>query len=233
MRNIVTAFILSLAVMSCGSDSGGEDNPGGGGGSNQEPAALVFPQNNSECTTGVDLSDTHSKITFQWATAPETETYFLYVKNLLTQSTLQYNASSNTSYELTLQKGTPYSWYVAAKKAGGATIASPTWKFYNAGAGITNYAPFPAEAVAPEMSTTVYGPTITLEWSGSDADSDIADYKIYLGTTNNPSTLIGTVTSQTLPNVAVVSGGTYYWKIVTTDQAGNVTTSPVYQFKVF
>jgi len=231
MKKILIALVFAIAGISCGGDDSGDNN--GGGGNNQDAAALVSPANNSECTTGVEVSATQSKVTFQWTAAPDTQTYFVYVKNLVTQSTLQYNAATSTSFEVTLAKGTPYSWYVTSKKTGGNVVASQTWKFYNAGDAVTNYAPFPADAVSPLMSQTVYGPAITLEWAGSDLDNDIEDYKVYMDTNANPSTLIGTVTTQTLGNVAVAAGGTYYWKVVTTDEAGNITASPVYQFKVF
>lgn len=233
MKKIIFALALAFASMACGSDGGDEGGNGGTTPGNQDAATLVLPANNSECTTGTEVSATHSKVTLQWTAAPDTETYFVYVKNLETQNTLQYNAATNTSYEVTLEKGTPYSWYVTSKKTSGSAVASPTWKFYNAGAGVTNYAPFPADAVSPEMSETVYGPTITLQWAGSDLDNDIENYEVYMGTTSNPTTLAGTVTAQTLANVAVSAGGTYYWKVVTTDEAGNATASPVYQFKVF
>ncbi|MGQ2983192.1 hypothetical protein [Flavobacterium sp.] len=229
MKKLLIAFAASLfALAGCSSDG-----DGGEGNSNTQAATPSFPENNSECTTGTEVSPTQSKITFQWGAAPDTQTYFLYVKNLNTQSSLQYNAGTNLSYEVTVEKGVPYSWYVSSKKANNSVVQSGVWKFYNAGAGVANYAPFPADAVSPVMSSTVHGPAITLEWDGSDLDNDIADYKVYIDTNANPTTLKGTVTAETLPNVAVASGATYYWKVVTTDEAGNVTASPVYQFKVF
>ncbi len=227
-KTLIALTAVFMALTGCGSS-----DDGGGSGNNTQAAVPAFPENNSECTTGVEVSATQSKVTFSWNAAPDTETYFVYVKNLNTQNLLQYNAGANLSHEVTLEKGTPYSWYVNANKADGTTAKSETWKFYNAGSGIANYAPFPAEVVAPLMSSTVHGPTVTLQWDGSDLDNDITDYKVYMDTNANPTTLKGTVTTETMPGVAVVSGGTYYWKVVTTDDAGNVTPSPVYQFKVF
>lgn len=230
MKKILIAFTVSLfALGSCSKDDSGN----GGGGTGTDAAVLSSPENNSECTTGAEVSATQSKVTFQWAAAPGAQAYFVYVKNLNTQSTLQFSAGANTSLDITLTKGTPYSWYVNTNKTGGTTVASAVWKFYNAGDGVSNYAPFPADAVSPLMSSTIYGPTITLQWDGSDLDNDIVDYKVYMDTNANPTTLAGTVTTETLANVAVTSGGTYYWKVVTTDGAGNTTASPVYQFKVF
>jgi len=226
MKKLVIAIAACAMIISCGSDDGGT----GDGGQNGDAAVLGAPLNNTECITGVDVNATQSKVTFEWNAATGAQSYFVYVKNLNTQSTLQYSAGNNTSLEVTLSKATPYSWYITANKATNS-VSSETWKFYNAGAGITNYAPFPAELVAPAMSSSVYGPTVALQWAGSDTDSDIDGYTVYFGTTNNPTTVAGTPAQPTL-NVAVTSGATYYWKVVTTDDEGNTSTSPVFQFKV-
>lgn len=229
MKKII--FVMALAAMAVGcskSEGGGE-----GGGSNQAAAVLSSPANNSECLTGTSISDTQSKVTLTWAAADDTEAYFVYIKNLSTQSTLQFSAGTATSYEATLSKGTPYSWYVSANKTSGTTAKSEIWKFYNAGTATTSHAPFPADLVSPEMSSTVNGPSVTLQWAGSDVDNDIDGYKVYMDTNASPTTLVGTVTAQKIEGVTVATGGTYYWKVITTDDAGNSTISPVYQFKVY
>lgn len=226
----IWASATLLLIFSCGSGGGNGDSPG------EDPTAatLIFPINNSECTTGVSISETQSKITFEWNAAENADVYFVYVKNLNTQSQLQYNAEGNTAVEVTLLKGVPYSWYVVAKSnATGTLVESAKWKFYNAGDGIVNYIPFPAEVVSPLMSSTVVGPTIDLEWSASDIDDDIVDYKIYFGTNANPTTLLGTVTEERFNQVNTTSNTTYYWKVVTTDEAGNASNSPIFQFKTF
>ena len=228
MKRILIAFTVSLFALGCSSSDSDGDGKGNG---DKNAAVLGLPANNSECTSGADVSDTQSKVTFQWTAAEGAQTYFIYIKDLNTQKTLQYSAGAATTYDVTLTKATPYSWYVASKKASG-TVSSETWKFYNAGSPVTSHAPFPADAVAPVMSSLVTGPTIALQWTGSDIDNDIVNYKVYLDTNANPSALAGTVTAKTLENVAVTSGSIYYWKVVTTDAAGNATLSPVYQFKV-
>ena len=230
MKNILIATAIMVFAISCGSsDDGGNSGAGG----NQDAAVLGLPANNSECTSGTAVNNLQSKVTLQWTAAPNTESYYVYLKNLTTQSTVQFNAGTNTSYEATLQKATPYSWYVSSNKTSGTSVPSETWKFYNAGDAVTNYAPFPADAVAPLMSSWVYGPIVSLQWTGSDIDNDIVNYKIYLDTNANPTTLVGTVTQKTLAGIAITSGATYYWKVVTTDAAGNAAISPVYQFKVY
>jgi hypothetical protein len=225
--NLVAFLAVFSLLLSCGS----KDDDNGGSGGNPAASLLVAPLNNSECISGVDISASQSSVSFEWNATENTQTYFLYVKNLVTNQELQYNAGTALMYDVTLVKGVPYSWYVSSKSPSGATASSDKWKFYNAGDGVENYAPFPAEALYPAMSSTVTGSPVVLQWSADDLDSDIHDYKIYMDTTTNPSTLLGTVTATTL-NTAVSANTTYYWKVITTDGAGNSSTSPVFQFKV-
>jgi len=231
MRNMIQSIASLAAVLllfSCSTGGDGDSN-----GSNPTVSTLVFPLNNSECLAGTAVSATESKVSFEWNAADNADSYTLYVKNLNTQITTQYNAGVATSMEITLIKGTPYSWYVVSKSA--ATNTTPTtsekWKFYNAGNGVVNYAPFPAEVIAPLMSISISATTVNFQWEASDVDSDIVDYKVYLDTNHNPSTLIGTVTSKNLNNIAVASNKSYYWKVVTKDSAGNTSHSAVFQFK--
>ena len=228
MKKII--FILALAAMALGCSKDDKKDDGGTG--NPDAAVLSSPANNTECLTGSPVSATESAVTFTWAAADGTEKYFVYVKDLAAQSAfVQYPAGTATSLDITLKKGTPYSWYVSAKKSA-STVNSATWKFYNAGDPVTTHAPFPAEAVSPVMSSMVNGPAITLQWAGSDIDNDIAEYNVYMDGNTNPTTILNTVTTQQVA-ATVTSGGTYYWKVVTVDTAGNQTASPVYQFKVY
>jgi fibronectin type 3 domain-containing protein len=226
----VTNLILGVAsilAISCG-DSGGDEGSGGA----PTASLLIAPINNSECISGTSLSSSQSKVTLEWNPSENTTAYFVYVKNLISGSVLQYNAGESLTYDVTLQKATPYSWYVSSRKDGQTSATSQTWKFYNSGDGVTNYAPFPAELDAPAMSATVTGPTVTLKWIGSDVENAIADYKVYFGTSTNPTTLLSTVTQQQIANVAVAAGASYYWKVVTTDAQGNSSTSQTFQFRV-
>jgi hypothetical protein len=226
MKKIIVALgMISLITVSCGSDDSGNEG-------NTATVALGLPADNSECLTGASISDTESAVTFEWNAVDNTEMYFVYVKNLYTQTMLQYSAGTTTSRRIDLLKGTPYSWYVVSRNASGETVTSGTWKFYNAGVPVSNHPPFPADLVSPAMSSTITDATVILKWDGSDIDNDIVNHKVYMDSNTNPTTLVGTVTVESIENLPVTPGGTYYWKIVTTDGGGNATTSPVYQFKV-
>ena len=227
MKKIRTClWIMVLAgIYSCGSD----DRP-------PSPVAtqLIFPEENSECTAGVDVSATQSRIDFSWEAAANTDTYRLSVNGLLTGDSDTYTTAS-TSFEVTLQKGEPYSWSVTSISDNSSqTATSETWNFYNAGDGVESYAPFPARVVTPEMGATVLasGGTLTLQWEGADVDNDISGYNVYLDTSDPPVTLIGTfVGSVSFQANGLTSDTIYYWRIVTVDAEGNSSDSEVFQFR--
>lgn len=234
-------------MVGCSSGSGGDDDtptpPPTTGGGDDEPvipapsaATLIFPEDNTECNTGVvDVDDnTLSAVTFEWNAAQNADRYTLTITNLNTNTSTFVNADTNEA-TATIQRGTPYSWYVTSRADGTRDTAdSGTFRFYNEGPGVENYAPFPAEAIAPArgvnlpMTTTM----VTLEWSGADVDNDITGYEVFFGTDVDPSTSIGSGAETTLADVAVTSGTTYYWKVVTTDSAGNTSSSEVFSFKI-
>ena len=229
---------MTLALLSCGGggDSGGDD--GGDGGGNPDPvpapsaASLVFPDNNSECTEGEIVSPTQSRVEFLWNASQNTDSYQVNLRNLNTGSTSVTN-STEAAARILLVRGVPYEWSVVSRANGTTeTATSPTWRFYNAGPGITNYAPFPAQAIAPTRGATLPATTsVVLEWSGSDVDNDIVGYTLSFGTQNPPPVFEEGLTSTSL-ETAVQGGNTYYWQVATTDSADNVTNSEVFVFRV-
>jgi hypothetical protein len=223
MRKILALVLLNCFFISCG---GSKDTPA------PEAATLSSPSNNEACTTGTVLSETENKIRFNWAVGLNADSYLLTVTNLLTQ-VQQSQATTTTSAELTLKRNTPYSWYVTSKSSKNpTTVNSPTWKFYNAGLASSNYPPYPAEIVSPTLGQIV-APTagkITLQWQGSDADNDIINYDIYLGTTTTPVIIQNQTTATSLTNIGVSSNTTYYWKVITRDAKGNKSDSGLFEF---
>lgn len=224
---IYIVLFLSLYI-SCG---GGSNSPEELPPTPPAKATLAFPLQNSECNEGTILSDTQSAVTFNWSDAQNTTNYEVYLKNLSTGNTSTHTSSTSEKM-ITLNRATPYSWYVVSKNSGTQTAQSATWKFYNAGLPVASHAPFPADVVNPTMGANLSSTTIiALEWAGSDVDNDIDEYMIYLSTTNPPTNNIGSTTSTTL-NANVTSNNTYYWKIITEDSKGNTSTSEIFQFKV-
>ena len=226
-------WVLALTA-SCGGSGDGGDDP------DPEPipvavpssATLVFPEDDSECNEGEIISDTQSRVLFQWNASQNTDSYQVNLTNLNTNSTALTNSTTN-EVEITLLRGVPYEWFVVSRANGTAeTASSPVWRFYNAGPGITNYAPFPAEAVSPGRGATISATaTVTLEWTGSDIDNDIVSYTLYFGTADPPALLESGITD-TAFEVSVVSGQTYFWQVETVDSAGNQTLSERFNFRV-
>ena len=228
---ITTSLLLMMLLTACpgGSDDSMNDPlPVGDPGS----ATLVFPENNSECTEGVTVNDLQSTITFQWQASPNTDSYEVNVKDLNTGNSQKTDSNINEA-AITLNSNTPYEWYVVSKSNDSDTAPeSAKWKFYNAGAGVVNYAPFPAEAVNPKRGESISATTsVTLEWQGNDVDNDIAEFEVLFGTTAEPSNNMG-ATAQSTMSVSVTSGQTYYWRIITKDNADNTSQSEIFDFKV-
>lgn len=226
----------SVILLSC---SGGSDGDGGDdGGSNPNPipapssTTLIFPDNNEECTEGEVINPTQSRVIFEWNDSQNTDSYQVNLLNLNTGAT-SLTSSTAASTPIILLRGVPYEWFVVSRANGTTeTGTSPTWRFYNAGPGISNYAPFPAQAVAPSRGSTISATSsVILEWTGSDVDNDISSYSVSFGTENPPPVVESGITGTTL-ETDVQSGNTYFWQVATEDTAGNVTGSEVFVFRV-
>lgn len=222
---ISISFLLVFTLITCDKKS---DPPA------PEAAVLVAPIKDEVCLSGKVISDSESTVEFKWSTAANAESYELSVKNLLTNA-ISTQITNNTGVELALKRNTPYSWFVSSKSSKNATIAlSQTWKFYNAGKGATSYPPFPAEIISPTLGqkASPNNGKISLQWRGSDSDSDIVNYDIYLGITNKPEILKSKVTETSLSEVSVNPAITYFWKVITRDASGNTSDSGIYWFIV-
>lgn len=236
IQRFLSLWVL-FGILSCG--GGGSDTPGSTPTPSPTPeatapkaATLVFPENNTTCNEGAIVNDAVSKVNFQWNAAEDTDSYELRLKNLDTDvTTVHASSASNTTIDL--DRGVPYSWFVKSKSnTVTATATSATWKFYNQGPGVESYAPFPAEVVSPVRGSTISGATtVSLVWTGSDVDEDIASYEVYVGTIAPPTNSVAT-TSATTTAIEVEVGKTYYWRVKTIDETGQNSLSELFEFKV-
>ncbi|MCM4162343.1 MULTISPECIES: hypothetical protein [unclassified Arenibacter] len=223
----ITIILCFLALTGCG----GKDSP-----KPPSSALLVFPQKNSECNTGLNVAGTNtSTVEFRWQGADHTESYELRATNLNTNTT-QTIVVSGTSANLTIEKGTPYSWLVVSKNTKvPETARSETWQFFNAGAE-TTHPPFPAAVISPKTGSNIardINNEVLLDWEGADVDNDLEGYEVYFSTETPPTTLIGTLTSgQSSLKVSVAANTVYYWRIITMDREGNTATNTISEFKV-
>ena len=239
MKKIV--FIFSLLLISC-SGGGGDGDSGGGGGDPPPPSppgdvTLTAPTNGKVCETGTSTSDTKSNVDFSWSASTNTSTYDLQVTNLNTSSAINKTGLSTTNTTLELDKGQPYIWKVISKNTSTTqTGTSSSWKFYLAGPGITNYAPFPAELKSPTSGATVSRSSdgkVTFSWEGSDPDQgDQLKYTLYVDKTDGKQSTTNDLTDITSNTADVALDGEtlYYWRVKTSDGT-NSSFSIVYTFR--
>ena len=233
------SFLFTLTLISCGGGGGGDDGGGGGGNVTNPPgkSTLIDPANNTACETGTSVSDTQSEVTFTWNVSAKTSSYDLRITNLNTSVTVNKTGITTTTTKATLDKGLPYSWYITSKStASTTTTKSDTWKFYLAGTGVVNYAPFPADLKTPASGSTVTRDgdgKVAFTWDGSDPDTgDTLKYTLYVDKTDGkqtPPTAQTDLTAKTA-SVALEAATTYYWRVKTSDGT-NSSYSIVYSFK--
>src|SRR5690606_16092999 len=112
-------------------------------------------------------------VEFRWEEA-ENDFYELVLENLSSAHITRIKTSSNVA-EILLDKNTPYRWYIVSNvQLSDNTAESEHWKFYTAGDGVSNYAPFPADLISPEQGTNFSKEIqqVTLEWESSDIDDE-------------------------------------------------------------
>lgn len=237
LKNIAPLFIL-LLIAACSSSST-DDNPNSGSDDDNvviapEATSLIFPQNNTECNTGEIENVNQSWVTFEWNASDNTDSYEVNIVNLNTGNATRSRVNTTESRVL-IARGTPYEWFVISESSStNETATSETWRFYNEGPGIQNYSPFPAVAVNPNRGVNLEASTteVALEWSASDVDNDIVSFEVFFGTDIVPTTSIAVTENTSIANVSVISGNTYYWRVVTIDASGNSSNSEVFEFKI-
>lgn len=240
MKQTHFIFVLftSLFLVSCG---GGDPAPTPTPAPTPVPvikspgkSVLVAPVNAKTCEEGTNTTATQSTVAFSWNGASDTDSYELTITNLNTSAVVTQAGITTTSATATLTRGIPYSWSITSKNKGTTTTVSDTWKFYLAGVGVTNYAPFPAAAVSPLPGSTVTATNgkLTLSWDTSDVDGGSLTHTLYFDTVDGKQTPLAANTNLTVKTkeVTVASNTVYFWRVATSDGT-NTATSVVYSFK--
>jgi hypothetical protein len=240
MKRYQTALmILGVTLLTaCSSDSGGSTPtptptptpiaaPG--------KASLTLPENNKPCETG-EVSGATASVIFTWSTGEDTESFDLSITNSDTNQVTNRTNLTATTATVPLTRGHRYAWKITSKNKGTETTASDTYKFYLAGDGEENAAPFSAEAISPQPGSSVTASennTVTLEWEAADPDSDTLTYTLHIDTVDGrqETTEENTGLTTNTKEVSVESGTIYYWSVTTTDGSISVT-SDVFSFRV-
>ena len=234
MKKLFTLYILGIImVSSC--DSGSDPTP------TPQPdidepgmATLSLPENNKECELG-EVSGNSAMVEFSWEASSETESYDLKITNLDNQNTSVKTGITSTITDVNLERGHPYSWQIISKNSGSITTSSNTWKFYLAGDGESNFAPFPVEAIKPTTGATITPDSgeVNISWEAAqDPDEDAVTYTLYAdkvdGLQEPPAEWKNI--SSTSVDVSVEANTVYYWRVITSD-GSNTSTSSTYTFK--
>lgn len=227
MKKGILTFVLFCFLLACGADLDLLENI-----VLEQQVNLVFPENVSECTEGTIITDTKSEVVFKWARLTEnTNTYNVNLTNLNTNTIVLFE-TNDTELPITLERGTPYSWFVSY--ASSDYPISEIWSFYNAGPGLDSYLPFPATAVSPVSGASISSTStnVNLIWKGEDLDDDIIGYDLYFGIEENPPLLAEDIEATRYNDIPVTAGLQYYWKIITKDSVGNESESEIFTFTV-
>jgi hypothetical protein len=226
MKKLTYSLIILIFILfsGCGDDEGTETIVPG-------KATLLFPVNNTDCNEGTILSDTHSEVVFEWVAPDGADSFTLKVTNTDTGTTQTLNTNLN-ELPVRISRGSEFSWMVISRNTNNAQATeSNIWRFYNAGPPEINHVPYPAELITPAMDARVIEGNITLEWKSSDKDGDITSHEILMDTSNPPTKLVGSSSSNTF-QPTVLKNQTYFWKVISIDLAGNRSSSPVFKFHV-
>ena len=234
-----TLMILGVTLLTaCGSDSGGgtpTPTPTPTPIAAPGKASLTFPENNKPCETG-EVSGSTASVIFTWSQGSDTESFDLSITNSDTNQVTNRAGLTTTTATVPLTRGHRYAWKITSKNKGTETTASDTYKFYLAGDGEENAAPFSAEAVYPQPGSSVTkseNNTVTLEWEAADPDNDTLTYTLLIDTVDGrqEATEENTGLTTNTKEVAVDSGTIYYWSVTTSDGSISVT-SDVFSFRV-
>lgn len=234
MRRLIIG-LFSLGLVCACSSSGDEPEPTPTPTSTPTPSENTAPSVPTLLTPTNELNCTDNPLDFSWNASSDSEgdgiSYYIQLAtNNSFSENLQVLSTSNTTANFTLLKGVAYYWRVNAKDTKNKTSSySQTRKFYSEGEGVSNHIPYAASLVSPSLNAAVNGLTISLQWSGSDADNDPLTYDVYLGTTNPPALAIENITETTY-EASLEAATNYYWKIVVKDAAGGEAVGQIWPF---
>jgi len=192
---------------------------------------LLFPENDSEINEGEIVSETESRVVFEWASKNNNNLspYSVQLINLTSNDTITYESLESES-AIILERNIRYSWSIA----GISNSKSDTWEFLNIGPEINSFSPLPAFAISPVSGASISqtSTTVNLIWKSEDPDNDIVSHDLYFGETEDPEILDTDIIGSRYNDIPVEAGKTYYWKIVTKDSSGNESISEVFTFSV-
>lgn len=230
LTNSSNLFFVAIyfLMLGCSKDDGPK---------NPVPADLLLPSNGENCNTGISVNSNQSAVEFTWSEAPNTDSYFLEVKNIQTNVKTKLASIPMPSATLTLEKGYSYEWFVTSISNDFPTERpqSDTWRFYLQGDGETNSAPFTADLISPASGEAIQllDGAFNFIWSGADPDGDSLLYTLYVDSIDGlqiPPERQTDISSSSL-SVELNSNTVYYWSVLSRDSNNNTSHSQVHSFR--
>jgi len=251
MKKFLYIAIIGIVIWSCGGD--GDDPPPPPENKAPSTPTLLKPINeeNDEKPTCIDPN-----VLFEWSesTDPDGDKvyYTVEVSKQIDFSTIDQKEENilTTSTVILIDKGTKFYWRVKATDNEDESDFSSTFKIYTEGDGVSIYAPFSPELVAPNLDVIVkesdFSPATNLnaifEWTASHPYGDPLTFDVYIETTPisspipeelNPKSQNQTGTTYDYSLAPLTN---YYWRIVVknSDSEGKIigqTTGQTWSFK--
>ncbi|MBI5325845.1 MAG: carboxypeptidase-like regulatory domain-containing protein, partial [Ignavibacteriae bacterium] len=192
---------------------------------NPEKPLLLSPKDKATISS--------SEILLEWSCADPDNDYLTYDviidTNFLSGKIIFSNINQTKVVINNLISGKTYYWKIIAKDTLGAITESNIYSF-----NVTiNHNPLKPVILSPDEGTIINGNEVQLEWSCTDPDNDNLTYDILMDTI----VVVGKLIYQNItPNKVVVknliSGKTYYWKIIAKDKSDLSSESNIYSFIV-
>ena len=198
-----------------------------------DPPLLIGPINNDSCTSETIISSQKSQVNFRWQAALNADEYELVVRDIQTNLDIQLN-TFRIYNPVVLDRGKQYSWWVISKYNKDQTFSkSRIWTFYLEGPQKSSHFPFPANLLNPKSNEQISlnDGKYTFRWESIDLDKDIIEYDFYIGIDPVELTLLAERLSLNSIELSLNPNQLYYWKVITRDSEGNVSSSPVEGFK--
>jgi hypothetical protein len=131
--------------------------------------------------------------------------------------------------EMLLDFKTKYEWKIIAEDQYGEKTESEWSTFITE----ENVPPNPAKDPFPINGEIICTENVTLCWNGSDPNKcDILTYDVYFGFYDPPTILLTANQTESCVDVYNLSiFETYYWKVITRDNSGEISLSPVWSFE--
>ena len=158
-----------------------------------------------------------------WDDSSDANSYDVYFGTSSNPTTLNGTVTTSNRTMPTLSSNITYYWKVVAKNGCGHSTEGPVWNFTT---GCTT-PDKPVDPLIPTNGSAPISPDTDLDWADC---ANASSYDVYFGTSSNPTTLNGTVTTsnRTMPTLSFNT--TYYWKVVAVNSCGNNSSGPVWSF---